>query len=311
MSLTSQVVVHSPATVANVNCGFDVLGFCLENVCDKLALSVRTDKQLNIINETPYSVPADPNQNVTTIALQAMLSYMKKSIGLDVVFQEKIRPGSGIGSSAASCCAGVAGLNVMLGMPFSKKKLIDFALKGEQKASQAVHADNIAPCMLGGMCLIYSNAPFQHIALPYPENLSVCITQPDIQLMTQESRMLLPKSVSVRTTIQQGVHLATFVAGLYEKNRLLIRRGAKDFIAEPYRKSNIPHFDMIKKEVLNMKEALAFGISGSGPCLFALSNSLNEAEKIRLRISQIYEEKQILHKSFTSGINTVGVKVDS
>jgi len=306
--MKESVKVFSPATVANVGSGFDILGFALSNRGDIIEALPNNDKCLRIINKTDTDLPLNPLKNVASVAVAALLDELDSVQGFDLVFHQKISPGSGIGSSAASSAGSVFAVNELLGRPFTLKQLVAFAMQGEKIASGVAHADNVAPALLGGFTLIRSYKPLDIIQLPCPENLICTIAHPDIIVRTEDSRKILLKEIQLKDAVIQWGNVAGLVSGLYTNDYELIGRSLQDVIVEPVRALLIPGFDIIKNAVL-MAGALGCSISGSGPSIFALSNSEEVAKSVEHVMREIFKSMDIEVDTFTSKINMQGQRI--
>lgn len=303
-----EVRVFAPATVSNVGPGFDLMGFAIEKPGDILRIRKNDLGKIRIINECNTPLPEDPQKNVSGVAILSLLKKMDSRDGYDIIFEEKINPGSGIGSSAASSAAAVFGLNELLGNPLSKSDLLPHALDGEYIASQSLHADNIAPAMLGGIILIRSYDPFDLFELKAPEDLWCTIVHPDIEIKTAESRKLIPKKLNLRDSLAQSGNLAALIAGITTSNYSLIARSLEDRIAEPVRKSSIPGYDTLKNK-LKETGALGMNISGSGPSLFALSDSRETALKAEKEMQYVFRSLDIGCMTYVSKISEKGTRL--
>lgn len=301
-----EIKVQSPATVSNVVCGFDCLGFALDEPMDEITVRLIDEKIVRIINRDDFNLPNEAEQNVAGVALLAMLSEISEKIGFEIESRKKIKPGSGVGSSAASAVGAVVAANRLLKNRFSKTELAEFALAGEFVASKGRHADNVAPCLFGGFVLVRSTNPLDVVQLDFPP-LFVTVIHPQIEIKTSMAREILPQSISLSDAIRQWSNLGAFVSALSKGDYELISRSLEDFIVEPVRKSLIPHFDELKNESLN-SGALGGGISGSGPSVFMLSETRKTARKIAETMREIYERTKIEFNVYESQINSEGVK---
>lgn len=306
--MTNEIKLFSPATVANVACGFDVLGFCLNTVGDEMIIKKTTQKGVRITKIHGYDLPLDINRNVAGISALVMYNYLQPDCGFEIEIFKGIKPGSGIGSSSASAAGSVFGINALLDFPLDKYQLTKFALKGEAFASKAEHADNIAPGMFGGFTLVKSIQPLQIIALPTPKDLFATLIHPQIEIKTSAARALLPKKVTLTNAVQQWANVGSLVHALHSSDYNLLKDSLKDLIAEPHRKSLIPHYDLLKTSVLN-SGALGCGISGSGPSVFALSKGAEIAKKVEETMKEVYSGSDIGFKTFISPINTKGIRI--
>jgi homoserine kinase len=232
---------------------------------------------------------------------------LERKVGFDVEIVKNIKPGSGIGSSATSAAGAVVAANALLGNIYDTKTLIEFAMDGEEVASGSRHADNIAPCILGGVTLNRSNEPLDVISIPSPP-IFVTIVHPQIEIKTSYAREILPKEVLLKDAVKQTGNIAGLVAGLFKQDYELISSSLKDYLVEPYRKKLIPCFDEVKAKSLE-KGSLGGGISGSGPSIFMLSKSEDIARQIEETMSAIYQANGVDFNTYVSTINLEGVKI--
>jgi homoserine kinase len=251
-------------------------------------------------------LPADPALNTAGAPLLEMISALDMDAGFEVTITKQIKPGSGIGSSAASAAGAVVGANELLGNVFSKEDLVRFALFGEKVASGVKHADNIAPCIYGGITLIRSIFPLDIIQIPTP-SLFVTVVHPQIEIRTSDAREILRKEVLLKDAIRQWGNIAGLVAGLMKNDYDLIGRSLEDVIIEPIRSILIPGFHEIKRQC---KEAGAIGggISGSGPSVFMLSSNEATAISVELVMRSIYDRIGLHYHTYVTTINKTGVK---
>lgn len=305
--LKESVTVHAPGTVANLVCGFDVLGMCLNAPYDIMEVKLIDEKKITIISKDGYQLPTDPAQNTAGAPLIEMLYELDGSIGFEVTIEKRIKPGSGIGSSAASAAGAVVAANHLLGNLFSNEDLVRFAMFGEKVASGVKHADNIAPCIYGGVTLIRSIFPLDIIAIPAPD-FFVTVVHPQIEVRTSDARQILRKEVLLKDAIRQWGNIAGLVAGLLKKDAALVGRSLEDVIIEPVRSILIPGFDEVKK---GCKEAgaLGGGISGSGPSIFMLSTDEKTALDVEKVMQQVYEKVGINYHTYVTTINQAGVQI--
>ncbi|MEI7588651.1 MAG: homoserine kinase [Chitinophagia bacterium] len=312
------IKIKAPATVANMVCGFDILGFAVNNPYDEMEMRWMTRAQnepsIVIINIDDYQLPTDPEKNVAGAALLAFLEeYEEKEkdnavkIKLEVKINKLIKPGSGVGSSAASSAGAVVGANYLLGNLFSKDDLVRFAMNGEKLASGVKHADNIAPCIFGGVTLVRSIFPLEVVALPSPQ-LYVTIVHPQIEVRTSDARSILRQQVLLKDAIKQWGNIAGLVAGLMKSDYDLIGRSLEDVIIEPVRSILIPGFDDLKK-VCKQAGALGGGISGSGPSIFMLSKTKEIAVAVEKEMNQLYDGIGLPHHTYVTTINQAGVEI--
>ena len=301
-----EIKVQAAATVSNVVCGFDCLGFALEKPFDEMTVRRIDEKAIRIINRDDFGLPTDPAKNVAGVALTAMLAKAGMDFGFEVEITKHIKPGSGIGSSSASSCGAVVAANRLLDDRFSKLELVEFAMEGEKLASGAKHADNVAPSIFGGFTLVRSIDSLDIVSLNFPP-LFATVIHPQIEIKTSVARAMLPKVITLKTAIRQWGNLAALVAGLAQGDYDLISRSMEDFIVEPVRKSLIPKFDEVKAASITAG-ALGGGISGSGPSMFMLSETLGIAETVKNAMRHVYAETEIEFNTYVSKISPGGVR---
>lgn len=302
-----QVTVHAPGTVANMVCGFDVLGMCLTEPYDVMKVRLIEEKKVTIISKDGYLLPADPAQNTAGAPLIEMLKEIDNNIGFEVTIQKNIKPGSGLGSSAASAAGAVIGANYLLGNIFSKEEMVRFSMFGEKVASGVKHADNTAPCIYGGVTLIRSIFPLDIITIA-PPDFFVTVVHPQIEVRTSDARQILRKEVQLKDAIKQWGNIAGLVAGLLKNDLALIGRSLEDVIIEPVRSILIPGFDEVKTKCKSAG-ALGGGISGSGPSIFMLSADKNTAQAVESVMKEIYSRIGINYHSYVTTVSKTGVQI--
>ena len=304
----SEIKLFSPATVANVACGFDVLGLCLDTIGDEMVVRKVDKKGVRITKIEGFKLPFETELNVAGVSALAMYQELQPDCGFEIEIKKNIKPGSGIGSSAASAVGSVYGINALLGSPLNKTQLTQFAIKGEALASGSEHADNIAPALFGGFTLVKSVNPLEILQIPSPDNLYVTIIHPQIEIKTAISRAILPKNVPLEDAINQWANVGSFIHSLHTSDYPLMQRSLHDVIIEPHRSKLIPHYNEIKQQTLNAG-ALGTNISGSGPSIFSLCKGIENANKVRGVMTNIYSNTGIEFDVHVSKINTQGVKV--
>ncbi len=302
----NEITVHAPATVANLVCGFDVLGLCLAEPFDIMKVRLLDKKEIIIRTTDNFPLPSDPSLNTAGAPLLEMLSVLDRNVGFEVIITKQIKPGSGIGSSAASAAGAVFAANELLGNIFSKEELVRFAMFGEKVASGVKHADNIAPCIYGGVTLIRSIFPLDIIPISSPP-LFVSVLHPQIEVRTSDAREILRKEVLLKDAIRQWGNIGGLVAGLMKGDYELIGRSLEDVIIEPVRSILIPGFDKIKSEC-KWAGAIGGGISGSGPSIFMLSKDEATAQLVAEVMKSIYENIGVSYHTYVTTVNHQGVK---
>ena len=306
----NQIKIFTPASVANVSCGFDVLGFCLDTIGDFMIVSKTDMPGVQIGSVTGEKVPKDPLKNVASVAVLSLLETHPSKCGFKIDIDKQIKPGSGIGSSAASAAGAVFAVNELLGKPFNRNELIKFALAGESLASGAYHADNLAPVLLGGFTLVRSNKTLDVIKLPSPPELFATVIHPKIELKTIHSRAILKDTIPLNKAIEQWGNLGAFISALYTNNYELLSRSMEDKVIEPYRSILIPKFKEIRSAAL-ISGALGSGISGSGPSIYALSKGKEIAKKVGFSMELELKKLDIEFDLHISKINHEGIKIIS
>jgi homoserine kinase len=306
--MKEEIKIFSPATVANVACGFDVLGFCLDNKGDEMIIRKTSTKGIKITHIEGFDLPYEANKNVAGVSALAMYEHANPDCGFEIEIYKHIKPGSGIGSSAASAVGSVFGMNELLGKPYNKTQLTYFAMKGEALASKSEHADNLAPAIFGGFTLVKSTFPLEILEIPTPSELYATLIHPQIEIKTSEAREILPKEVPLKDAISQWANVGSLIHALHTSDYDLIHRSLQDIIVEPFRKQLIPHFDAVKIAALEAG-ALGCAISGSGPSIFALSNGKETAENVENAMQSVYAKTEIDFNTFVSKINLGGIKI--
>jgi homoserine kinase len=304
----NEIKIFSPATVANVACGYDVLGFCLDAVGDEMLIRKVDKKGIRITKIEGFELPFKTELNVAGVSALAMYETLQPDCGFEIEIYKNIKPGSGIGSSAASAVGSVFGMNALLGSPYNKTELTQFAMKGEALASKCEHADNLAPALFGGFTLVKSLSPLEILEIPSPDNLYATIIHPQIEVKTADSRAILPKEVKLQEAIVQWANFGSLIHSLHTNNYQLMKRSLHDAIIEPHRSKLIPFYKEVKKAALNAG-ALGANISGSGPSIFSLCKGIETATLVSDAIKKVYLSTGIKFDIHISKINIEGIKV--
>jgi len=303
------IKIKSPATVANLVCGFDVLGLALNEPYDSMQLKLIDEPSVYITNKDDFNLPTEPEKNVAGVVLLSIMEKMDNKFGFELEIEKQIMPGSGIGSSAASAAGAAYAANQLLKNIFSKEEMVQFAMNGEKLASGVKHADNIAPAIYGGITLIRCIYPLDIVSIDAPP-LFVTVVHPQIEVRTSDARQILKQQVLLKDAIRQWGNVAGLVAGFIKSDYDLIGRSLEDVIIEPIRSILIPGFDEVKTKC---KEAgaLGGGISGSGPSIFMLSKDEITARNVETEMKDIYNKIGIDFHTHVTTINKEGMRMAS
>ncbi len=305
--MSQSIKVFAPATVANVVCGFDVLGFAVHSPGDEVVLRLSDKPGVNIIkiDGDEGRLPTNPEKNTVGISVIKFLEKIGSTQGIEIELYKKMPLGSGLGSSSASTVAGVFAINELMGGPLSKEELLPFAMEGERLACGSAHADNVAPALFGGFVLVRSYNPLDIIKLPSPKGLYCTLIHPHIEVQTKDARNILPKQIDLQDAVEQWGNVAGLISGLYQSDYSLISRSLKDVIVEPVRSVLIPGFHQVKNAALDVG-ALGGGISGSGPSIFVLSTNEDIANKAAKAMEKEFLKLGIGNDTYISQINPKG-----
>ncbi len=302
------IKVFAPASVANVACGYDILGFAIDQPGDEVIgyLSDKPGLRITKITGDEGKLPYEVEKNTASFAAMRVLEHLGKTgIGIEMEIHKKMPFSSGLGSSSASAVAGAMIVNELLEKPLTKKELLHFAVLGEQVADGAYHADNVAPSLLGGFILIRDNPTLDVHSIPCPEGLYASVVHPQIKIRTADARAILNDKVTLNQTIEQTGNVAGLIVGMYNSDLDLIGRSLNDVIIEPQRAQLIPHFHKVKEAALK-EGALGCSISGAGPSVFALSINRTIAEKVGQAMHKAFFDNGIENELFVSTINKDG-----
>ena len=302
----NSIKVFSPASVSNVCCGFDVLGFSIAGLGDELIITESDSNKINIIKVNGYQVPLSAKNNTASVAAQSLLDFLNIKSGFDIEINKNIKPGSGIGSSAASAVGAVYGINELLGSPLKRQELLKFAMQGEFVSSKTAPADNVASSLYGGLILVNNRENYNVIQLPVPKNLYAVIHHPLLEIKTSDSRDVLPKTVDLKIASDQLASIGGFIHSLHTGDFDLMRLILKDYLVENYRTEHVPFFKELKN-ISESNKAICCSISGSGPSVFSLVKNYNEAIKLKSKYDEIYVKNSVEFNSYITGLNSKGV----
>ena len=304
------VKTFAPASVSNLGPGFDILGVALHTPGDFVIASRMKERGLIFsVTTSDADVPRNPKKNVAAYVTQRMLRELKPSFGVRMVLQKVMPIGSGLGSSAASAVAAALAVNELMPRPLKKADLLRFALEGELFACGSLHADNAAPSLLGGGCLIRSYDPVDVIPIPVDRSLVWIVVHPHVVVLTKKSRAILPQRIPLRSAVRQWGNVAGLVLGLAGGNHELIKRSVEDVVMEPLRAKLIPGFGDVKEAALRAG-ALGCSISGSGPSVFSIAPSMRAARLISAAMVKTFRRAAGVQSDvFISRTNQTGARV--
>jgi homoserine kinase len=300
-----KIRVFAPATVANVAVGFDILGFAIDGLGDTIELRKSDSPEVRILNvDGVTDTPRESDKNTATIGLLQLIKDQKLKFGFDVLITKGIPMGSGLGGSAASAVGAIFAANYFLPTLLSREELMHYALMGESFASRSFHADNIAPCLFGGMTYVTPSNDVHEIN--YPKELICILVKPDISINTKDARNILKDNLSLKDHIQQSSNLAGFLLSCFNNDLNLMRKSLSDVVIEPQRAKLIPYFEEVKTAALK-GGSIGCSISGSGPTLFALAQS-PDALIIKNAMEAAFNDNGIKCQSWLSPISPKGAR---
>lgn len=279
--IRDRVSAFAPATVGNVICGFDTFGLALEAPGDTVTVRIAAEPGVRIIRIAGDGgrLPTDPDKNVASVAIRALLSATGRSEGIEIEIDKGLPLSGGMGGSAASSAAAVVAADVLLGTSASREVLLECALAGEALVSGGAHLDNVAPALFGGLLLVRPSRTQPIVHLPLPHGLSAALLHPDVEMSTKEGRAALGKTVDLHDAVIQWGNTAAFVHALHTGDWGLLSDSLEDRIAEPHRAPMIPAFAPVREAAMKAG-AVGCGISGAGPSILALCRTLVDAARI-------------------------------
>lgn len=312
--MSDSVTAFAPASIGNVAVGFDMLGLALSDVGDRVVARRTRDAGITIGEVRgldgeihPY-LSTDPTQNTASIAASALWDAHGDTGGVQLDVLKGVPLQSGMGSSAASAVAAVVAVNALLGSPLEAAKLLSYALEGEKFASGGLHADNVAPSLVGGLVLCPQVLLPEIVRLPTPPGVSAVLMHPEMQVNTAHARRCLARGYSMEQWLQQQGYLAAFVAACASGDSALIGRSLRDVVIEPQRSAAVPCFDAVKEAAVR-GGALGCSLSGSGPSMFALCED-RQAQNVASAMEQACRALGIECQSWVSSMNTAGARVE-
>ncbi len=286
------IKIAAPATISNIGPGFDIFGMALQIPFD--TIEGRKIESGIVISEItgPGSdgIPTDPEKNSVSIAAMEVLKMAGADFGIELKIKKGIRPCSGIGSSGASAAGGAYLAHILTGEKLSLSDVVFCAAKAEGKTSGGIHADNVAPCVMGGFTMIHSYDPFEVLTIQPPEDLGVVVVMPDVMVATSESRKVLPKEVPVKDLVYHVGNSTSMVHAMHTGDLDLIGRSVRDSVFEPARTHLVPYLKDAEKAAME-NGALASFLGGSGPCVISFfKKSEGNGDKIADAIRKMYND---------------------
>jgi len=275
-----RVTAFAPATVSNVACGFDVLGFALDTPGDEVTARLTTGGvRIDDVVNDGGRLPREASKNTAGVAARALLARVGDTRGVALTIRKGLPLSSGLGGSAASAVGAVVAVDALIGSRLPLDVLLACAFEGERLGAGSAHADNIAPCLYGGFVLVRSPQPVDIVRLPVPADLAAVVVHPNLEIETAKARALLGAEVPLADAIRQWANLGAFVDALHRGDFDLLSRSLVDSIAEPRRAPLLPGLAAIKRAATDAG-ALGCSLSGSGPSLFALCRGLDTARRV-------------------------------
>ncbi len=312
--MADYVTAFAPASIGNVGVGFDMLGLALKGAGDRVlarkteATGVTLSEVRGLDGERHPYLSTDPDRNTASIAVKALLEEHEAAFGIELKVMKGVPLQSGMGSSAASAVAAVVAANALLEAPLVTEALLPYALKGEQFASGGLHADNVAPALLGGLILCPQVLLPEVIRLPVPMGVSAVLLHPDLQVNTARARRGLTSRISMQQWLEQQGLLAGFIAACAASDVELIRRTLRDVVIEPQRSSAVPCFEQVTDAAMRAG-ALGCSLSGSGPSIFALCRTA-AAPNIAVAMEQACRAHGIGCQSWVSPMDADGARLE-
>ncbi|MGA9117817.1 MAG: homoserine kinase [Bacteroidota bacterium] len=308
--MRKEATAYAPASVSNVACGFDIMGFALGDVGD--AVTVRHSEargaRISTISGSTCFISKEMDKNTAGPPVVEVMKRYACGHGIEIDIKKGLPVGSGIGSSAASAMAAAVAADALLGGKLSKQELLECAIEGEKLASGSIHVDNLAPSLWGGFVLVRGYKPIDIVPIKSPVDLWCALVVPEVEIRTRESRKLIPRQVPLEDVITQTGNAAGLIAGLMSGDTGLIARSLHDRIAEPVRRNSIPGYTAVKEAALSAG-ALGCNISGSGPSIFALCDSESSARRSGDAMSEAMRKSGVAFSTIVSSINNSGARV--
>lgn len=303
----NEIKVKVPGTIANISCGYDILGIALHEPSDVMTLKKTDNHTLSIIHKDDFGLPEEVENNVAGVALKSIWEESGKPFGVEMTIEKRIKPGSGLGSSAASAAGAVYGYQCLTDIKMDMHTMVRHAMQGEVVASGNAHADNVAPALMGGMTAVVDYHPLRIVSIPAKHPLYVSVIHPHLEIKTSQSREILNEKVEIKDMVSQMGRAIGLSFGIAEGNYDLIRQCMKDVVVEPLRGQLIPDFYLMRERALQAG-ALGFAIAGAGPSVFALSQTQEIAEQVLDRMQEPYRSHSFTYDTYISYIS-VGASI--
>jgi len=306
-----RATAFAPASVGNVGIGFDILGFAVDAIGDRITVSrsVQPGVRITGCSGVAVDLPLEAEKNTAGRALLALNIAAKPPFGFEMHIEKGIPLGSGLGGSAASAVGAVVAANALLDQPFDKLSLLKFAMHGEAVASGSLHVDNIAPSLFGGLVLTVGIDNPRVKRIPVPKGICAVIAHPHMFLSTKQARAILKRDVAMADFVWQTANLAGFISGCYTDDLDLIREGLNDVVIEPQRRQLIPGFSAVRAAAL-AAGALGCSISGAGPTMFAWAMA-DDAAAVRAKMVAEFAANGIETDHWIVAVESAGARVTS
>lgn len=305
-----KITAFAPATVANFVCGYDILGFAIEGIGDEVSVSFnqKFENTFALLSNHSELQQLPPEKNVAYEMVKQVQEAIGRTDGIHIELNKKMPLNSGLGSSSASAVAALVAANALYDNPLRTDQLLPLAMEGERLACGTAHADNVAPSLLGGIVLVKGYQPLEVVSIPVPKHWYCCVVHAHVDVPTRLARKILKTTIPLKEAVVQFGNIAGLIAGIYSGNDQLVSNSMQDVLIEPHRSLLIPYFQEMKKLALG-ENAIGFGISGSGPSVFALCKTEQQATQIADAIEQLLISAQIGRDVFVSRISTQGAHI--
>lgn len=310
-TLPTEATAFAPASIGNVAVGYDTLGCAFGAAGDRVRVTRIPERTAEIrsITGLEMDLPREAEANTATMGLVHLIRDRELDYGFAVHIEKGVPLGSGMGGSAASAVAAIRAASMLVDPPLSGDAMLRYALVGEEVASGAVHPDNVAPSLYGGLVLTREVDPPDVIPISVPAVLRCVLVRPDLQIATRDARAVVPDQVPIQTAVRQSANLAGLIAGCLQNDLGLISRSFRDVLIEPHRKGLIPAFAEVQQAALNAG-ALGCSIAGAGPSLFAWCTT-GDVSPVRNAMMQAFRDADVSAEAWSAKIATPGASLIS